>query len=238
MICSSPWEYKHLFRNDDTLDMVPRIHYHPQLEITYLGRRRNTPRKWIFEQDRAVDVMDLKGCWWEAHMVACQDNRIQYHFKGWSSQWDEWFPDTSLHVAPLHSVTRDWRSTLQKGDKVDIERGYGEERSWFCGVVHTIRGPRVWVKYNKKMDCEVVELSSDRLMFRGAHTSYDERHTLLPNTVVWRTDKGCTDDGTGSDSDIYQYRIKNGFTILVDHLLSEKEEDEFLDFKKAINIYS
>jgi hypothetical protein len=206
-ICSSPWEYKMVFRNEATPDMVPRIipHNDPRLKITYQGRRKS-PRRRTFQQGQEVDVMDSHGVWWKGSMVECNENLIRYHFHGWESRWDLWYPDDSLHVAPLYSITQDWMSTLQIGDSVDVKKG----GSWFSGVLCEIMPTIAIVNVNHER--EVIELPSERLMFH-AHIYIWSTSSFLTKNPIWRDREGV---------DIYQYRMQN-ITFLTDHVLTDAE---------------
>lgn len=204
-ICYSPWEYTTTFRNDATPDVAPRvIPCNLDVEITYRGRRRS-PRRLAFRQGREVDVMDPHGVWWKGSMVACRENLIQYHFHGWESRWDHWYPNDSLHVAPLYSITKDWLAALQIGDSVDVKK----DRYWFSGVLCEFMESSVIVNVNYEL--VTIELSSERLMFHGAHT-YNITSFLVKNPV-WRDKEGV---------DVYQYRMRNTL-FLADHVLSDAE---------------
>ena len=212
-ICASPWEYKTSFRNEATFDMAPRIipHDDPRLlKITYQGRR-SSPRRLIFQQGQEVDVMDSHGVWWKGSMVDCKKNLIRYHFYGWESQWDVWYPYDSLHVAPLHSITEDWMSSLQIGDSVDVKK----DGSWFSGVLCEIMPTTAIVNVNDER--EVIDLPSERLMFHGHIYTYTTSSFLTKNQV-W-----CDREGV----DIYQYYIQKT-TFLTDHVLSETEMNHYL----------
>ena len=223
---SCPWDLKTMFRNEATQDMVPRIlcsHEKQYLDITYRGRR-NSPRTWTFEEGKEVDVMDLQGNWWKGSMVSSKDDLILYHFHGWESRWDQWYPKDSLHVAPLYSITRDWRSKLGVHDWVDVKIG----SAWFEGVICAMTPTHFTVQYflyERRSDWEMVdiEISSERIMYHGAHSFIYFWHSLVKlNNAVWNDGKG---------TEIYQYRItksRNSTTILLDHILSEKEECELL----------
>jgi hypothetical protein len=158
--------------------------------------------------------MDSIGEWWKGSMVACQDNQILYHSEGWDSKWDVWYPMDSLHVAPLHSITRDWRSTLREGDTVDFK----DQNQWYEARICLLVENTVTVKYSKygNQKLNEVELSSERLMFHGAHTWF-HRSAFRVSNVTWK-------DGEGTE--VYQYRLRGNFsskTVLVDRLLSEAE---------------
>ena len=209
--CYSPWEYQTVFRHDAAPDMVPRYLCtleRPNLEISYRGRR-NQPRPLVFQEGREVDVMDVYGVWWEGTMVECRNNLIRYHYKGWGSKWDLWYPRDSLHVAPFHSITRDWRaSTLREGAKVEVGK-YGR---WYEGNILRVSTATVFVRDSTGQEMEL-ERSSERLLFHGAHTGFHGSPFCISN-VVWNDAEG---------TEVYQYRIRGGKTVLVDHVLSESE---------------
>jgi len=212
--CYSPQEYQTYFREEATPDMAPRIHTSedPRLEISYRGRR--FPQPIPFQEGQPVDVMDSIGEWWKGSMVACQDNKILYHSEGWNSKWDMWYPVDSLHVAPLHSITREWRSTLREGDMVDFKH----QGQWYEAQICSLVGNTVTVKYSKygKPETDDVELSSERLMFYGAHT-WSYRSPFRVSNVTWKDEEGI---------EVYQYRLRGNVsskTVLVDRLLSEAE---------------
>jgi hypothetical protein len=99
---------------------------------------------------------------------------------------------------------------------------------WFEGTVVDRTGIHLGVNvddnYEYKDFTEVLEISSERLMFHGAHTNYEFRPHVVLSNAEWRAEKGI---------DVYQYRIKNGPTLLVDHLLSEKEEKLIIEENKT-----
>ena len=207
-VCDSPWEYITMFRKEATADMAPRvvIHDDPRINVTYQGRR-SSPRRLVFQQDLEVDVMDTLGIWWKGSMVECKENLIRYHFQGWESRWDQWYPNDSLHVAPLYSITQDWLSALRIGDSVDVKK----DRHWFSGVLCEIMATTVLVNVNHEM--EVIELPTERLMFHGAHTYTYNTPSFCAKNPVWRDTKGV---------DVYQYRMRNT-TFLTDRVLSDTE---------------
>ena len=211
----SPAEYQTYFRDKATPDMVPRIHPNddPQIDISYRGRRSPQP-PLALEEGREVDVMDSLGEWWKGSMVTCQDNRTLYHFEGWDSKWDQWYPNDSLHVAPLHSITQDWRLTLRVDDMLDFKH----QGQWYEARISALNKSTVWVHFYKyrKPETEEVQLSSERLMFYGAHT-WSYRSPFRVSNVTWKDREG---------TEIYQYRFRGSMgskTVLVDRLLSEAE---------------
>jgi len=220
--CFSPWEYNTLFRNHATPDMAPRIYYsdRPDLDIMYTGRRK-PPRKLRFIEGQKMDVMDVQGQWWAGSMVACRDNWILYHFHGWESRWDQWYPNDSLHVAPLHSVTRDWRSRLEFGGLVDIK----VDGRWYVGIIcqiistSTIMVKNYWPSDHFVME---VDVSSERLMFHGAHIYSYFHSPFRVSNHVWTEKHGVS---------VYRYRARGGETRLVDHLLSETEKEDIFPIK-------
>jgi hypothetical protein len=158
--------------------------------------------------------MDSIGEWWKGKMVACQGNRILYHSEGWDSKWDVWYTMDSLHVAPLHSITRDWRSTLGQGDTVDFK----DQNQWYKARICSWMTSTVMVTYEKYGNPEVDEVkrSSERLMFHGAHTWFYKSPFRVSN-VVWQDKEG---------TEVYQYHLRgkcSSKTVLVDRLLSESE---------------
>jgi len=215
-ICYSPWDYKTTFQANATPDMVPRVlsssPTDPWVEMTYRGRRKG-PRNWTFREGREVDVMDAQGEWWKGTMVACNEDLIRYHFHGWESRWDVWYPKDSLHVAPLDSVVRDWRSFLQEGGWIDVKASGG----WYVGRVLQRTPTTVLLTWDNDKNVETMDLSSERLLFYGAHTTRFHGSPFRVSNVVWRDRKGV---------DIYQYRVRGGKTVLVDHVLSTKEIHE------------
>jgi hypothetical protein len=212
--CYSPQEYQTYFREEATPDMAPRIHTSedPRLEISYRGRR--SPHPIFFQEGQEVDVMDSIGEWWKGSMVACRGHQILYHYEGWDSKWDVWYPMDSLQVAPLHSITKDWRSTLREGDRVDFK----DQNQWYEARICSLMTHTVMVIYDKYGNPELgeVELSSERLMFHGAHTWF-HRSPFRVSEVTWKDKEGV---------EVYQYRMRGDMsskTVLVDRLLSEGE---------------
>lgn len=216
--CYSPWEYQMIFRDKTTPEMVPWVLVgDPKLEITYRGKRKQ--RHLTFQQGQEVDVMDMNGEWWKGSMVACQDNLIRYHFHGWDSKWDRWYPKDSLHVAPLYSITRDWRSAIRVGLLVDYKKT--AQGGWHQGVIArmSVTNTTVWVRsfYDETDEMEIERLS-EQLMFQGAHTGF-HRSPFRVSNVLWKDRKG---------TEVYQYRVRKGNTVLVDHVLSELETQALL----------
>jgi len=155
--------------------------------------------------------MDARGEWWKGVMVACKGHLIRYHFHGWESKWDVWYPNDSLHVAPLYSVTRDWRSAIRVGHLVDVKVQAG----WYEGRICSRTATTVRVRPTLDPGTEEVEIegTSERLQFHGAHT-FPYRSPFRVSNVVWK-------DGGGQE--VYQYRLRGGNTVLADHILSDSE---------------
>lgn len=209
----SPWAFQTIMRDKTTSDMVPWVlEGDPRLEITYRGKRRR--QRFTFQQGQEVDVMDARGEWWKGVMVACKGHLIQYHFHGWESKWDVWYPNDSLHVAPLYSVTREWRSSLRVGHRVDVK---AQEGGWYEGRISRRTRTVVGVRLTQDPRAEEMEIkgTSERLQFHGAHT-WASRSPFRVSNVVWK-------DGEGQE--VYQYRVRGGGgnTVLVDHILSDSE---------------
>lgn len=64
----------------------------------------------------SIDASDSHGKWYEARIVhVSADGSLKVHFKAWSSKFDENIlkADVPKRVAPLYSMTPDWRSTLK-----------------------------------------------------------------------------------------------------------------------------
>ena len=213
--CYSPWEYQTFFRNEATPEMVPRVvcSKNSKVEITYRGRRTRTPLR--FEEGQEVDVMDGYGVWWKGSMVSwdSENHLFRYHFHGWDSRWDVWYPIDSLHVAPLHSIVPDWRSTLQKGDFCDYK--HSKNGRWYEGSLVNVTPTTVMVRVSSQQieQIEQIQRSSERLMFFGAHTGFHHSPLRVSN-VLWKDTKG---------TEVYQYRIWGIKTVLVDHILSDVE---------------
>lgn len=207
-VCHSPSEYHRLFRVQATPDMVPRVICDTDGAITYLGLRRT--QKIDFERGRKVDVMDSTGYWWNGRMEAMREDSILYHFDGWDKKWDQWYPVDTLHVAPLHSIVKDWKCRLSVGDRLDFKKTTNQH--WFTGSVLEREEGCVKVRNEEHVthEEEWVEWESERVMFAGAHT-YPSR--LIENPV-WRDVAG---------TNVFLYRRK-GFHMLVDHVLSETEK--------------
>jgi hypothetical protein len=202
--------------------MVPRVicNHDPRIySITYQGKRRQKSLQQTFQKDQEVDVMDTNGVWWKGSMVACKDNLIQYHYHGWETRWDKWYPTNSLHVAPVYSITKDWISSLRIGEVVDVKK----YRYWFRGILCILTSTTATVNIMGEIEC--IELSSERLMFSGAHTYTFETYKSTGNYIlnaVWKDPVG---------NDIFKYKIRNGTTFLTDHLLSELEIDQLFPKK-------
>lgn len=217
--CYSPWEYQTFFRNEATPEMVPRVvvSKNPKVEITYRGRRTRTNPPVRFQKGQEVDVMDEVGVWWKGSMVSwdSETQLLRYHFHGWDSCWDVWYPVDSLHVAPLHSIVPDWRSMLQKGDFCDYK--HHNNGRWYEGCIVNVTPNlvtvRISVEHQHIQHIQHIQRSSERLMFFGAHTGFHQSPLRVSN-VLWKDENG---------TEVYQYRIRGIKTVLVDHLLSDEE---------------
>jgi len=222
--CYSPWEYQTIFQDKPRPEMVPRVLAgDPKLEITYRGKRKE--RRFTFQQGREVDVMDAVGEWWKGSMVASKDNLIRYHYHGWDSKWDRWYPNDSLHVAPLYSITRDWREAIRVGLLVEYKKT--AQGGWHQGVIArmSLTTTTVWVRsFSGGTDEVEIERTSERLMFHGAHTGF-YRSPFRVSNVVWKDEKG---------TEVYQYRVRKGNTVLTDHVLSESETRALLEDRQFI----
>lgn len=67
----------------------------------------------------SVDASDSHGKWYEARIVSiAADGSLKVHFKAWSAKFDEniTFADIPKRIAPLYSMTPDWRSALKVRD--------------------------------------------------------------------------------------------------------------------------
>jgi len=187
------------------------------LEASYRGRRKR-PRVLRFEEGQWVDVMDVYGVWWEGRMMEFKENLIRYHFHGWGTKWDMWYPTDSLHVAPHRSITRDWRSKLEKGSMVDVQHNL----RWYEARIRHVTPTAIHVMIDGLGDPDNqirLDWSSERLMFYGAHTWFYRSPFLISN-VIWRDLEG---------TEVYQYRVRGGKTVLVDHILSESESNKIME---------
>ncbi|TDH68096.1 hypothetical protein CCR75_007580 [Bremia lactucae] len=75
--------------------------------------------QWRFELGvgQFIDAQDANYKWFESRIVDTDVGFVQVHYRGWSSQREEWLPRTSTRVAPLLTKTRNWRA-FQVGDEL------------------------------------------------------------------------------------------------------------------------
>ena len=70
-----------------------------------------------------IDAQDDCGDWYEAEVLAIDqlEKTLRVHFKGWGHKFDVTIAEKDLDskVAPLYSITDNWRDALEPFDKVD-----------------------------------------------------------------------------------------------------------------------
>eukprot|EP00466_Bigelowiella_natans_P002038 jgi/Bigna1/90373/estExt_fgenesh1_pg.C_680074 len=146
-----------------------------------LERNQSQPEPKHFVREW-LDAKDEEGTWIEAQVVNIQEGRVQVHFKGYSSEWDEWYESNSQGLAKLHTHTKPicTRDT-ELGTDVKIDLPIGKDLDvmdttdeWVPAKVVATDGKydQVKVRYDgweSKYD-EWIRTDSYRLAVAGRHT--------------------------------------------------------------------
>lgn len=126
-----------------------------------------------------VDVMDCEGTWHEGVVVGLVlPVHYRIHFRGWSSKWDETIASSSKRIQPAYTKVRDWRSSLQTGDVVELHNHLGR---WFPATVLEIVGNRVLCK-DGPWD-RSVDIDSDEICAANTHFSMASHFSMAPTEV-------------------------------------------------------
>jgi len=128
--------------------------------------------EWAFAIGEAVDARDSVNRWYESRVLerrstANGDLEYYVHFRGWQPRFDTWVSGDA--IAPLHTVTTNWRPRLRVGDTLefserpgrwlhatvtDVSRDAANTETMFVAVrKESSRGsqePSIWVD----VDCE------------------------------------------------------------------------------------
>jgi len=56
-----------------------------------------------FRLDKLIDCLDGVKKWCVARVIAVTEHKIQVHYEGWSSQWDEWIDKKSPRLAKFRT---------------------------------------------------------------------------------------------------------------------------------------
>lgn len=78
-----------------------------------------------------LDAMDVEGRWFEAQVIACNNGRVDVHYRSWNSSFDQSFDRVSLRLAPLFTHCVDWRPRLKRGQFIEAKK----ERCWYLAIV-------------------------------------------------------------------------------------------------------
>lgn len=138
----------------------------------YVGKRVNAMHYYVGDK---VDAMDLDGNWWESVILEKNDMSYKVHYKGWNHKWDQWV--SYLSVAPLFSITRNWRVSVLIGDT--IEKKWGNK--WFPVTIVNKKADMIEIKKNvtDQASTEWVMILSDTIMPYGTHVKCYPHKRLL-----------------------------------------------------------
>jgi len=96
---------------------------------------RNTSGEWHWPKDESLnewkyhlkigDMIDAKDefdDWYESVVESGDEDFIRVHFKGWSKQFDRTIlrSEYESSIAPLYTITNNWRDALVENDRVDF----------------------------------------------------------------------------------------------------------------------
>ena len=96
-----------------------------------------------------VDAMDKEKCWFESYIVELRPGmNVKVHFMGWGSKWDDVISihDLPHRVAPLNTMTKDWRSDLFEGGLIEIKCNEDTVyQKWMWGRIIAMSVQEEWV---------------------------------------------------------------------------------------------
>ncbi|KAF9285619.1 hypothetical protein BGZ68_003727 [Mortierella alpina] len=70
-----------------------------------------------YSYGRAVKVQNIDGTWYFGSMIGLEGGRINIHFDGWTSEWDEWIASDSRRLRTLDSEELDQREAALQAMK-------------------------------------------------------------------------------------------------------------------------
>ena len=96
-----------------------------------------------------VDAMDKEKCWFESYIVELRPGmNVKVHFMGWGSKWDDVISINELphRVAPLNTMTKDWRADLFEGGLIEIKCNEDTVyQKWMWGRIIAMSVTEEWV---------------------------------------------------------------------------------------------
>mmetsp|Transcript_22307 Transcript_22307/g.32479 ORF Transcript_22307/g.32479 Transcript_22307/m.32479 type:complete len:1180 (+) Transcript_22307:45-3584(+) len=129
--------------------------------------------KWKYHLRRGdlIDAKDEVDVWYEAVVQRVGDDGINVHFKGWNRKFDRDIPRSEFgsFIAPLYTMTENWRDALEEKDRVDfapyVDLNAGSK--WQPAHVVALNRTTGQLKLKYRDDCNVVRSSGDWLNLYG-----------------------------------------------------------------------
>ncbi len=138
-----------------------------------------------------VDAMDKEKCWFESIITEVRPGmNVKVHFMGWGSKWDDIISMEELEtrIAPLNSMTRDWRGDLFEGGLIEIKCNDDTvHQKWMWGKIIAMSVEEEWVdvSYNFSNEPVIIKramLYGETICPVGMHTK--DRSKAVLATIV------------------------------------------------------